>query len=236
VPETVFRIAPEVFARIPGLSVVAVVAHGLACADPGAVARSWRAAWARVHAAYGYENAQSHPHVAAWRLAMRGIGASHKEYPTSVEALVRRALKQPEPFSVVPFVDFYNAVSLDHVVPAGAYDLESLGGDLELRETRAGDTFHALAAAAPEPLPPGEVAYATGSDVVTRHLVWRQSHRGAIVPGTQAAILLTEILPGQAALAEPVTEAYVAGARALFGATVRAALLSPSLPETSLQP
>ena len=34
-------IAPEVFARLPGLRVVVVVAHGVACANPQAVDEIW---------------------------------------------------------------------------------------------------------------------------------------------------------------------------------------------------
>jgi DNA/RNA-binding domain of Phe-tRNA-synthetase-like protein len=229
-----FRIAPEVFARLPGLQVVAVVARGLACAAPDEVDREWAAAWSSVHAGFGHDNPQSHPHVAAWRVAMKGIGAPHKEFPTSVEALVRRALKRPEPFRVAPLVDAYNAISLRHVVPAGAFDLDGLEGDLELRLTRDGDTFHALDAEVPEPVAAGEVAYATGSHVVTRHLVWRQSRQAAIGGRTRDAVFVTELLAGQEALAPAVTAAYVDGLRRWFGAALSAAVLSARRPALAL--
>ena len=41
-------------------------------------------------------------------------------------------------------VDFYNAISLNHVVAAGAFDLDPLEGDIELRLTCEGDQFTAL--------------------------------------------------------------------------------------------
>jgi DNA/RNA-binding domain of Phe-tRNA-synthetase-like protein len=212
------------------MRVVVVLADGLVCSRPEEVERAWSEAWARVHSAFGHENPQSHPHVTAWRAAMRGIGASHKEFPTSVEALVRRALKSPAPFRVNPVVDFYNSVSLLHVVPAGGYDLDALDGGLELRVTRAGDTFQALDAAAPEPVPAGEVAYTSGSKVLTRHLVWRQSREALISAATRRALFLSEILPSQEGLAEVVRDALVDGAGSLFGARVDSAVLSASDP------
>jgi DNA/RNA-binding domain of Phe-tRNA-synthetase-like protein len=218
-------IAPEVLARLPGLAVVVVVAEGVEPRRPEAVAECWRAAWRRVHEAFGHANPQSHPHIAAWRLAMRSIGAPHKEYPTSVEALVRRALRHPEPFTVNPLVDFYNAVCLEHVVPAGGFDLDTLGGPLELRATRPGDTFQALDAAAPEEVPAGEIAYATENAIVTRHLVWRQSRRGMVAHATRRLLLVSEILPAHEGLAEPVRAALTGGLRELFGARVEARVL-----------
>jgi DNA/RNA-binding domain of Phe-tRNA-synthetase-like protein len=230
-------IAPEVFARLPGMRVVVVVADGLSCSRPEEVDRAWSAAWARVHSDFGHDNPQSHPHIATWRVAMRGIGASHKEFPTSVEALVRRALKSPAPFRVNPVVDFYNSVSLQHVVPAGGYDLDALDrAGLELRVTRAGDTFQALDASAPEPVPAGEVAYTSGSTVLTRHLVWRQSREALISPATGRALLLSEILPSQEGMAEVVRHALVAGAQSLFSARVDSVVLSATVPAFSRPP
>ena len=64
------------------------------------------------------------------------------------------------------FVDAYNAVSLAHVLPAGADDLDSVGGDLAFRFSRDGDDFRDMGALDAEGRPladppkPGEVVYA----------------------------------------------------------------------------
>lgn len=224
--DTGLAIAPEVFARLPGLRVVVVVAQDVETRRAEAVSARWRAAWRRIHQAFGHPNPQSHPQVAAWRAAMKAIGAPHKEYPTSVESLVRRALRAPEPFSVNPLVDFYNAVCLEHVVPAGGFDLDILGTPLTLRATRAGDTFQALDAGEAESVPAGEIAYAAGSAIVTRHLVWRQSRHGLVTAATRRVVLLSEILPEHDALAEPVRAALAGGLRDLFGARVESAVLA----------
>jgi DNA/RNA-binding domain of Phe-tRNA-synthetase-like protein len=223
-------IAPEVFGRIPGLRVVAVRAERMGPGDRSAVDARWSSAWARVHTAFGFPSPQAHPHVQAWRSAMKAAGASHKDYPTSVEALVRRALRSPEPFRVNPAVDFYNSVSLGHVAPAGGYDLDALAHPLELRLTRPGDTFEALDAPAPETVPAGEIAYTSGPSVVTRHLVWRQSRLGLVTDRTRTALFVSEVLPGQEAVAAALQDALVAGLRDLFGASTHAAVLSAGAP------
>lgn len=221
-----FTIEPEVFSVIPGLRVVAVLARGLGPADTTAVEAAWAKAWARVYSDFGFPNPQSHPHVQAWRLAMKAAGASHKRFPTSIESLVRRALKSPKPFRVNPLVDFYNSVSLENVTPAGGFDLDSLPLPLHLRLTRPGDTFRALDGSTDEPVPSGELAYAVGTKVVTRHLVWRQSALGLVTGATRSALFVSEILPTHHDLADPVQVSLVAGLRDLFGASVHATVLS----------
>jgi DNA/RNA-binding domain of Phe-tRNA-synthetase-like protein len=226
----VLSIAPEVFGVLPGLRVVAVTAEGMAPRAPDEIAERWRRAWTDIHHRFGLANAQSHPHVQSWRTAMKRAGVSHKDHPTSIEALVRRALKSPEPFRVNASVDFYNAVSLRHVVPAGAYDLEALPAPLELRLSRQGDRFQALDSGVEEEVPAGELSYAAGASVVTRHLVWRQSRLGLVTAGTRSAVFVSEILPGQEELAVEVERSLVRGLGDLFGARVASAVLSEGAP------
>lgn len=191
-----FIAEPAIFERFPGLRLAVAVAQGVdnRAARP-AVAARWRDAWdtaGREAAPYG--NAQSHPRVRPWRERFRVQGISGKEFPSSAEALLRRALKGGEPFAINPLVDFYNSVSLRHAVPAGGFDLDHVAGPLELRLTRAGDHFTALDEDAPLPVPPGEVAYADGPTILTRHFVWRQARTALITPATRSVFLVSEIL------------------------------------------
>src|SRR5204863_7298692 len=104
----------------------------------------------------------------------------------------RRAATRP---GINPLVDFYNAVSMSLVVPVGGFDIGALDeADIDVRLTHQGDSFDALDADRPLPVPPGEVAYATGSTVLTRHLVWRQSKPGLITGETTDAVLISEVL------------------------------------------
>jgi DNA/RNA-binding domain of Phe-tRNA-synthetase-like protein len=154
---------------------------------------------------------------------MRELGASPRDFPTSVESLLRRAMRGGAPFTINPLVDFYNAVSLKYVVPAGGVDIGQVRGPLELRFSREGDTFQALDASAPGAVPVGELAYVDGSTLLTRHFVWKQSRVGLIGPQTTEALLVAEILQSlDRSLAATIGDEFKAGLENGFRAETRA--------------
>ncbi|HEV8194886.1 MAG TPA: phenylalanine--tRNA ligase beta subunit-related protein [Ktedonobacterales bacterium] len=214
-----FIAQPEVFARFPGLMLAVAVAYGIDNArELPAIEQGWRNAWQGALSASTYGNAQSHPRVRPWRQSFQAQDISGKEFPSSVEALLRRALKGGEPFRINPLVDLYNAISLRYYVPAGAFDLGEINGPLELRLTHLGDHFLALGAADPLDLPPGEVCYADGATILTRHFVWRQSRIAAITINTRDVFLVSEIL-GEVGreVAEAVRDEFESVMREHFG-------------------
>jgi DNA/RNA-binding domain of Phe-tRNA-synthetase-like protein len=228
-----FDVAPEIFDRFPGMRIAVAVAEGVDNAAPRpAIDAVWREAWGAAGAeAARYGNAQSHPRVAPWRERFKAMGVSTKEFRSSIEALLRRAAKGGEPFGISPLVDFYNAVSLRHVVPAGGFDLDQLGTDLlELRLSRAGEEFLALGSGAPEVVPAGEVSYVAGGAILTRHFVWRQAKLGALVPETRRLFLVSEVLgeveaEGGGEVADAVLADLCDGLREHFGVVARPFLL-----------
>ena len=70
-----------------------------------------------------------HPQIAPWREAYRKFGAKPKDYPSSVENLVRRVAKGHHLPHINLVVDLYNLVSLRHIVPVGGEDLGQIEGD-----------------------------------------------------------------------------------------------------------
>lgn len=228
-------VRPEIWERFPAMTIVVALASGIDnSVERPAVAGLWREAWEGAASANEYGNAQSHPRIRPWREHFRAIGVSQKTYPSSIEALLRRAMKGGEPFSINPLVDFYNAVSLRHVVPVGAFDLAGLSGLIELRLTREGDTFHALDADALIPVEPNEVAYTDGTTVLTRHFMWRQSREGLIAPATREALLVSEIA-GEVGreVAHAVLADLVTGCSTGFRADVRSVILDAGNPAVS---
>jgi DNA/RNA-binding domain of Phe-tRNA-synthetase-like protein len=231
-----FWVEPEVFARIPGMRLAVVVARDVENRpDRPEVAHAWSEAWAAAAgAAQAYGNAQSHPRVQAWRQRFQAIGISMRQFPTSIEALLRRAMKGGAPFRINPLVDFYNGVSLRQVVPVGGFDLDRVRGSLAVRLTREGDTFAALDGEGAVPVPAGEVAYATGSTVLTRQLMWRQSRDGLIHPETRSVFLVSESVPETGAgLAETVLEELRSGLGRIFGAPARGFIVDAGAPRIS---
>jgi DNA/RNA-binding domain of Phe-tRNA-synthetase-like protein len=228
-----FSVEPEVFARLPGMRLAVVVARDLDNhAGRPAVDQAWSAAWAAAAGgAAPYGNAQSHPRVLPWRQRLQAAGVSMRHFPTSIEALLRRAVKGDAPFRINPLVDFYNAVSLRHTVPVGGFDLDRVPGPLTVRLTRDGDSFSALDADGAVPVPPGEIAYATGTTVLTRQLMWRQAREGLIHPETRSVFLVSESLPEIGpAMAETVLADLGAGLARDFGASVKSFVVDAATP------
>jgi len=217
-----FIVEPEIFDRFPNMCLAVVVAHGIDNqANRPEIKERWQETWAEAAAkAAAYGNAQSHPHVQLWRERFREQGISGKQFPSSIEALLRRALKSNYPFQINPLVDFYNTISLRYIVPAGGFDLDQIHGPLELRLSRSGDTFMALDEDLPQAVPPGEVAYADGQTILTRHFVWRQAKTALITQSTQSVFLVSEVLGElESGPAEKVLNDLSAGLQKYFDVT-----------------
>src|SRR5262249_10951667 len=117
-------------------------------------------------------------------------------------------------------------VSLRHIVPVGGFDLAEVAGPIALRLSSAGDTFLALDAQIAAVVAPGEVAYADGHTILTRHFVWRQARTALLTPITQAVFLVSEVLGDLGAeVAWAVLADLRDGLTGFFGVTPTAALL-----------
>jgi DNA/RNA-binding domain of Phe-tRNA-synthetase-like protein len=228
-----FIVQPEIFKRFPNIRLAVAVAHGIDNqAESPEIAARWQEVWAETGKAAAISgNAQSHPRVKPWRERFQAQGVSGKQFPSSIEAMLRRALRSNAPFSINPLVDFYNTVSLQYIVPAGGFDLAQLHGPLELRLTRSGDMFIALDEDVPQGVSVGEVAYADGNTILTRHFVWRQSKIGLITQATQSVFLVSEIL-GElgSVVAAQVLAALSNGLEQYFGVTPTTFLVDEQQP------
>ena len=234
-----FVVAPEIFELFPGLKLPVAVAEDVSpSADVAEIEKLWRQTWEdAARSASDYDNPQSHPRVAAWRTAMGGMGISGRKFPSSIESLLRRAFKGGDPPRINPLVDFYNAVSLRHVVPAGGFDLQEIDETLELRLTRAGDTFHPLDGSAPESVGEGEVAYASGAEILTRHFVYKQSRKALLADSTTSLFLVSEVL-GEVGggVANAVLEDFARGLQRHFGAEPATFIVEEGSPEILVSP
>jgi DNA/RNA-binding domain of Phe-tRNA-synthetase-like protein len=234
-----FVVVPEIFELFPGLELPVAVAEDVSpSADMAEVEHLWRQSWEdAARSASDYDNPQSHPRVAAWRTAMGGMGISGRKFPSSIESLLRRAFKGGDPPRINPLVDFYNAVSLRHVVPAGGFDLQEIDETLELRLTRAGDTFHPLDGSAPESVGEGEVAYASGAEILTRHFVYKQSRQALLGDSTTSLFLVSEVL-GEVGrgVANAVLEDFARGIQRHFDAEPATFIVEEGSPEILVSP
>lgn len=136
---------------------------------------------------------EEHPHLVAWRRKYSSFGCNPRRVFCSVEALLRRAIKKGlSPINRV--VDVYNAVSLEHVIPIGGEDLDSVQGDVVLRFATGMEDFlyneqGGIILAHPDP---GEVIWTDDGGVTCRRWNWRQCSRTALTVQSSSAYFLLE--------------------------------------------
>ena len=91
-------------------------------------------------------------------------------------------------------VDFYNAVSVRHLVPVGGEDLDRLHGPLRLSIADGGERFDAPGGV--EHPRSGEVVWRDDLGVTCRRWNWRQGTRTRLHPGTTRAFFVFDRLAG----------------------------------------
>jgi DNA/RNA-binding domain of Phe-tRNA-synthetase-like protein len=180
----------------PDYRVAFVVAEGLTIAPERPLALDALIAEreAAARARWGSTELSQIPGIAAWRAAYKGFGIRQTRYRSSVERLVKNVLAGRSLARVNTFVDLYNAVSLAHVLPLGADDLDRIMPPLTFRTAREGDSFVDMAEEgdAPEAPKPGEVVYADAAHVLCRRWNWRQDARSLIAPQTARVVVTVQ--------------------------------------------
>lgn len=182
--------------NFPGYRVAVVVAEELTIAPerPAALADLIAAREEAARARWGGAELSQIPGIAAWRAAYKAFGIKQTRYRSSVERLVKNVLAgRPLP-RVNAFVDLYNAVSLAHVLPLGADDLDKVTPPLAFRYARDGDSFLDMADEGDQEEAPkaGEVVYADAAHVLCRRWNWRQDARSIITPATRRAVVTAQ--------------------------------------------
>ena len=187
---------PEFFALFPDASIALVILRGIDNTRRGDEAELLRAAQSSAAGRLAGAPLTEHPRIQCWRDAYRAFGAKPKDYPSSIENLLRRALKGEPLRSINPLVDLYNVVSLTHLLPAGGEDLDAIEGDILLTRASASEPEVKLLgeneARAPKP---GEVIYKDDVGAICRRWNWKEADRTKLTESTRNAVLVLEALP-----------------------------------------
>ncbi|POX56742.1 hypothetical protein C3489_02835 [Streptomyces sp. Ru71] len=189
-----FRIAQAVAAAFPDTLIALVTAHGIRGHEP----------WPHTETALAELEQQlkdgtwhpadeSDPRIEAWHTAYRAFGTNPRRIRPSVDALGRRLAKKGTLPRINPAVDSYNAVSVRHGLPAGAFDLDHVTGDVDIRYADGTETFTPLGEPGTVEHPrPGEVVYADSGGVLTRHWNHRDAHRTRVTEDSVHVAFLLE--------------------------------------------
>ena len=169
------------------------------------VARMLRSAQKTIRQRTDLEPLSTHPHIAAWREAYRAFGAKPSEYPSSIEALVKRVRRDDD----VPYINtlaaICNSASLRYLVPIGghAIDVMSPDGKLRLGFANGDEEFTPFGGDSIEHPYRGEVVFTYNtSTVLCRRWTWRQGEFSKLQRTTTAVVINVDGLP-------PVTRADV---------------------------
>jgi len=187
------RISEEVYQKVPGLTIITGILE-IGAPQPDLISRYLISSWGKLAEAVRGQGYKTHPLIAQWREALRNAGVPLKKCPPSIEAIAKRTTKSESPFSINPIVDTYNAISMDLVLPFGAYDMEQLDGELSLRVCHEPEPFTPLGGGEQEQTEVGEILYADDLDVLTRHFLWRQAEKAKITAESTRCVFLCELL------------------------------------------
>jgi len=145
---------------------------------------------------FPFEKPQDHPHIRVWREAFSRVGISASKYLSSIESLVRRAMKGGSFPRINPLVDLYNAVSLKYLVPMGGHAIAPLNGDITLGFAEGTEPFHPMDSPEIEIVPGGEVVYKDEAEVLTRRWVWRQCDKDKVKEETRLVFVPIDVMAG----------------------------------------
>ncbi|HNQ62533.1 MAG TPA: phenylalanine--tRNA ligase beta subunit-related protein [Syntrophorhabdaceae bacterium] len=145
---------------------------------------------------FPFQKPQEHPNIKVWRDAFNKLGISASKYYSSVESLLRRALKGGPFPRINPVVDLYNAVSLKHLVPMGGHAISPLKGDIALCFANGGEFFVPMDSNDAERVDAKEVVYKDSKEVLTRRWVWRQCNKDKVTEQTASVFIPIDVMPG----------------------------------------
>lgn len=232
-----FRIAPVVAEAFPGTLIALVTASGL----------RGRESWPHTAAAVEELEQQladsnwrpadeTDPRIEAWHTAYRSFGTNPRRIRPSVDALGRRLAKKGSLPRINPAVDSYNAVSVRHGLPAGAFDLDHVTGTVEIRQADGTETFTPLGEPHTVEHPkPGEIIYADTTGVLTRHWNHRDAHRTRVTEdSTHVAFILETLHADRDGNLLNVAAGELQGLLAPHADRTAVSYLSPAQPETTV--
>jgi len=194
--ELYYTISDEIFRRFPGYARGVVIAHDVTnSASPEELIRLLRAAEASARQRLDLDLLTEDSRIKSWREAYRSFGAKPSEFRSSIEAMLRRVLRNDSLPTINALVDIGNVVSLRYLVPAGGHAIDVVEDNIELRFASGGEDFIPFGSDELEHPLPGEIIFAEGNTVLTRRWTWRQANHTLTLPETRAIEFNVDGLP-----------------------------------------
>lgn len=191
------KIDQKIFAQFPEVILGVATLHGIDnTEDNPEITKTLRNAESEVINSIGHIPITEHPFIIPWREAYRQFGAKPKDYPSSIENLLRRVLKGEQVRHINKLVDIYNVISLKYLVPVGGEDISKIKGDVVLTFASDNETPIVLLGEN-EARPPhlGEVIYKDDIGTLCRRWNWKEADITKLTEQTKDAFVVIEGLP-----------------------------------------
>ncbi len=133
--------------------------------------------------------------ISPWRTAFEEFGTKPETYPNSVEALMKNLLDGKGVPKINKIVDISNYLSLKHLVPVGAYNLEEIDVFIELGESDGTEQFFPLGTVKMEHPERGEIVYKDDNQILCRKWNWKESEKTKVTEDTKDVIFFIDGLP-----------------------------------------
>lgn len=180
-----FVVDEAVFQALPDVCFGVVIAKGIDnTASYPAVDALLQAGVAAIEQRFMQAKVKEDEAIRPYREAFEALHINPNKFLSSIEAMLTRVSKGKGLPSINPIVDAGNALCLKYILPMGAHDIAQMDADVEVRFSKATDTFLPFGETQLEHMPAGELVYAVGARIRTRRWIWRQSEIGKIGPAS----------------------------------------------------
>ena len=118
----------------------------------------------------------AHPHLRAYRDLHHQFGIDDPALIPSPESLIHAFKEKGVLHSLGPIIDFYNSISLNHLISIGAHDADKLGRCVKLSKNKGSEKFRPLNQKKKILLPANEYSYKTDCSRAVCRLECKQAH------------------------------------------------------------
>lgn len=191
-----FKVEPEIFEKFPGVRIGVLVVLGMDnTRGKGEIVKLLAEEQKKKQKELAGVDLKEHPKVTPWREIYQKFGSKPREYRCSIEALLRRVANGNKLPSINPLVDLYNFISLKHLLPAGAENLDKVKGDIVLGFAKGDERGKYIGSDEISTCYPGEVVYKDDLGFICRRWNWREGDRTKLTSESKNAIVVIEANP-----------------------------------------
>ncbi|PJA12611.1 hypothetical protein CO112_02510 [Candidatus Dojkabacteria bacterium CG_4_9_14_3_um_filter_150_Dojkabacteria_WS6_41_13] len=190
-----FSVSEELFSKYPEVRIGCMLVSGIDNSQNAneTLLKKLAEQTATITKEYSLETITQVPFVARWREIYRSFGAKPSDYRSSIENLIRMALKGRVLEHINTLVDIYNYISLKYKLPVGGEDTDKMIGALQLTIATGNEPEVQLLGDQKAEKPfIGEVLYRDDEGVICRCWNWREGQRTMLTKDTKNAILVIE--------------------------------------------